>query len=86
MPTISEFYGIQIRMYWSDHAKPHFHALYSGHKAVYQIRSLKNGKGKISVRANRLVLRWARLHQRELLAEWDALSQDLPGFTIEGLE
>lgn len=28
MPTLSEFFGITIRMYWLDHAKPHFHAFY----------------------------------------------------------
>lgn len=28
MPTICIFYGIVIRMFWDDHASPHFHALY----------------------------------------------------------
>lgn len=28
MPTISFFYGIAIRMYFRDHAPPHFHAIY----------------------------------------------------------
>jgi hypothetical protein len=27
MPTISVFYGISIRMFFNDHAPPHFHAL-----------------------------------------------------------
>jgi len=26
MPTISWFYGIAIRMFYNDHAPPHFHA------------------------------------------------------------
>jgi hypothetical protein len=26
MPTISQFYGITIRMYFDDHPPPHFHA------------------------------------------------------------
>jgi hypothetical protein len=25
MPTISAFYGILIRMFYNDHAPPHFH-------------------------------------------------------------
>jgi hypothetical protein len=29
VPTISRFYGIVIRMYFSDHAPPHFHAVYA---------------------------------------------------------
>jgi len=35
MPTISEFFGILIRMYWDDHPPPHFHALYAEHEAQY---------------------------------------------------
>jgi len=30
MPTISWFYGISIRMYFNDHAPPHFHAIIGG--------------------------------------------------------
>jgi hypothetical protein len=26
MPEISRFYGIVIKMYFADHAPPHFHA------------------------------------------------------------
>jgi hypothetical protein len=28
MATLSEFFGILIRMCWDDHPPPHFHALY----------------------------------------------------------
>jgi hypothetical protein len=30
MPELSRFYGILIRMYFSDHPPPHFHAKYGG--------------------------------------------------------
>ena len=40
MPTISNFYGILIHMYWNDHAPPHFHVRYSGFKATVGIQSL----------------------------------------------
>lgn len=33
MPTISIFYGIAIRMYYQDHAPPHFHAVYAEQEA-----------------------------------------------------
>ncbi len=26
MPTISQFFGIIIQMFWREHAPPHFHA------------------------------------------------------------
>ena len=29
MPTICAFYGILIKMYWNDHAPPHFHVDYA---------------------------------------------------------
>ena len=38
MPTISMFYGIMIRMYNNnEHNPPHFHALYQGYKAVFDM-------------------------------------------------
>ena len=90
MPTISEFFGIVIRMFWNDHSKPHFHAFYSGQKTIYEIDPLRKKKGKkggkFSKRAHRLIKEWAELHKDELLAEWTVLSHNLPGFAIEGLK
>lgn len=40
MPTISEFFGIVIRMCFSDHLPPHFHAFYGGAEAVHSIQTL----------------------------------------------
>jgi len=37
MPEVSRFYGIVIRMYFSDHWPPHFHAEYGEHEAVIGI-------------------------------------------------
>ncbi len=34
MPTISVLYGIVIRMYFNDHAPPHFHARYGEFEAT----------------------------------------------------
>ena len=70
MPTISAFYGILIQMFFIDHAPPHFHAKYSEHKAVIDIRKLELIEGKLPRRAMSLVLDWAELHQAELLTNW----------------
>lgn len=35
MPEISRFFGIIIRMFYDEHNPPHFHAEYSGKKAVF---------------------------------------------------
>lgn len=32
MPTISQFFGIVIQMFWREHAPPHFQALYGDTK------------------------------------------------------
>ncbi len=41
MPTISQFFGIIIQMFWREHAPPHFHALYGEHEALIDIRTLE---------------------------------------------
>ncbi len=37
MPVISAFYGILIRMYFNDHAPPHFHARYGEFEGTVEI-------------------------------------------------
>jgi hypothetical protein len=39
MPEISRFFGILIKMFFADHAPPHFHAEYQGNKAVINIKT-----------------------------------------------
>lgn len=41
VPTISRFYGILIRMFYADHAPPHFHAQYGDSQAIVDIRRLE---------------------------------------------
>ena len=88
MPTLSLFYGIVIRMYWSEqkHDMPHFHAEYSGRKASIAIHSLAVLDGKIHPKAMALVIEWAKLHQKELLEAWAACSQKRPPKRIAPLE
>lgn len=51
MPTISQFFGIVIQMFWREHAPPHFHALYAEHKALIDIRTLEVVGGSLPRRA-----------------------------------
>ena len=53
VPTISRFYGIVIRMYFEDHAPPHFHALYSGDEAVIAIVDGAVLRGRLPVARSR---------------------------------
>lgn len=70
MPTISSFYGILIRMFFNDHAPPHFHAEYGEYKAVVNIERLVVTEGFLPKRAEQMVLDWAKLHQSELSEDW----------------
>lgn len=70
MPTISSFYGILIRMFFNDHAPPHFHAEYGEFKAVVDKERLSVTEGVLPKRAQQMVLDWAKVHQAELLEDW----------------
>jgi hypothetical protein len=62
MPEICRFYGIVIKMYFADHAPPHFHAEDAEHEARIAIDSLAVISGKLPARAMGLVVEWATLH------------------------
>jgi hypothetical protein len=71
MPTISVFYGVVIRMFWSDHSPPHFQALYSGEEATIEIQTLRISRGALPRRALALTLEWAAVHREALLEDWN---------------
>jgi hypothetical protein len=71
MPTISQFYGIVIQMFWNEHALPHFNATYGEYKATINIKDICIMEGNLPRRATQLVLDWAELHQEELLEDWN---------------
>lgn len=75
MPTISQFFGIVIQMFWREHAPPHFHALYAEHEALIDIRTLEIIKGNLPKRALALVLEWAVQHRVELMEDWELCQQ-----------
>ena len=70
MPEVCRFYGIVIRMYFGDHAPPHFHAEYAGSEAVFSIHSGAVLGGKLPPRAMGLVAEWVELRRAELIAAW----------------
>ena len=79
MPTISEFYGLIIRMYWNDHVPAHFHAIYAEHEAQYNITTLEIIRGKLPRRAHALVLEWATLNRSALMEDWQlCMSRQTP--------
>lgn len=70
MPELSRFFGIVIRMFYSDHEPAHFHAIYGEHEALIEVETLSLFRGSLPRRALALVLEWAALHRSELSDDW----------------
>ena len=70
MPTICSFYGILIRMFFNDHAPPHFHARYGEFEATIDIDTLSVIEGALPRRALALVEEWGMIHRAELAENW----------------
>ncbi len=64
-------FGIVIQMFWSEHAPPHFHALYAEYEVQINIKTLEAIKRELPKRALALVLEWASEHRAELMEDWD---------------
>lgn len=71
MPCVCRFFGIAIYFYFSEHSPPHFHAIYGGDEAVYEIKTLRLYAGNLPRRAHNLVLEWADEHREELMECWN---------------
>jgi hypothetical protein len=73
MPVIARFYGIVIKMYFSqsEHGVPHFHAIYGEYNGVFDIQTLDMIEGDLPVRAHRLVREWGEQYRQELLRMWN---------------
>ena len=86
MPEISRFLGIVIRMFYNDHAAPHFHPYYGDKMARVNIRTLAAMSSTLSPRVLGLVIEWAKTHQKALLTNWERARQGRPLRKIEPLE
>jgi hypothetical protein len=82
MPVIARFYGILIKMYFSqsEHGVPHFHAVYGDFNGVFSIETLEMIEGDLPARSQRLVKEWGTQYQSELLRMWQNNEfKQLPG-------
>ena len=85
MPEISRFLGIVIGMFYREHGRPHFHAVYGEHEASIEIDPIVI-HGSLPPNALSLVLEWAGLHRAELLENWQLARQGQPLNRIAPLE
>jgi hypothetical protein len=86
LPTICRFFGIVITMNYNDHAPPHFHARYGGHKALLTIDGLSVVAGYLPPRVLGFVIEWAAQHVGELSANWELAREQKPLRMIPPLE
>jgi hypothetical protein len=85
MPYVSMFFGIIIRMFYSEHNPPHFHAEYQGSEGIFSFEG-KMIKGNI--RSNtvlKLINEWSILHKMELEENWKNIADKAPINKIEPL-
>jgi hypothetical protein len=85
MPKVSEFYGIEVYLYFRDHPPPHFHAYYGEFEAQIAIETLQVLRGKLPARAMGLVTEWAMLRRNDLRRAWQQASVPAPIDPIEPL-
>lgn len=72
-------------MFYSEHGRAHFHAVYGEHEASIDIVSLAV-RGGLPPTALRAVLEWAGLHKAELLENWELARRGEPLKKISPLE
>ncbi|MDQ8181943.1 DUF4160 domain-containing protein [Pelagicoccus sp. SDUM812005] len=85
MPEISRFLGIVVRMYYRDHAPPHFHAFYGDYEVSVEIESGVVA-GRFPRRALSAVLEWTEINKAALLEDWRLAEQEKPLKKVPPLE
>lgn len=72
MPILSRFYGITIKMYFSqkEHNPPHIHAIYNKYAAAIDITTGQTLDGDLPPKALSLVEEWVSIHREELQKIW----------------
>lgn len=87
MPEISRFYGLVIKLLYSDdeeHHKPHVHVKYGEYKASVGL----DGEilaGQIPVKQYRMLAAWLVIHEEELYRAWNLAVAGKPFDKIDPL-
>jgi Domain of unknown function (DUF4160) len=82
MPTIAEFNGITIRIYYRprEHPPPHFHAICGDQQASFDIHTLEVIAGNLRRAQRRAVTGWAESRREQLMTCWNlAMAGRHPG-------
>ena len=76
MPTLSEFDGVKIQMFFqeAEHNFPHFHAWYNGSRASFSIETGELLAGKLPDSIVSQIQKWYNVHKEELVKAWESQS------------
>lgn len=88
MPSISDFFGITIYMYYAhgQHKAAYFHARYQGSDASFSIETGEVLAGSLPPRVVKLIQDWNFRHQIELLENWAKIQKnEIPKY-IQGAD
>jgi hypothetical protein len=88
MPEICRFFGIIVKMIYSDddkHHKPHAHVYYGEYEASVALDG-EVLEGKLPVKQYRMLSGWMALHEDELYAAWNQAVQNKPFGKVEPLK
>ena len=71
MPIIGKIKGIILRMFFGDHAPPHFHATNNEDEGLFKVDDLEMFKGDLSTKDQKKVKKWAEPRKSKLKDMWD---------------
>ena len=86
MPTIANFFGIVVEMYWREHPPPHFHAYYQGMEGLVSLETGELIAGRLPPAAVRLLRGWTFERREELLANWERARLRQPLQSVPGAD
>lgn len=88
MPSIADFFGITIYMYYAhgQHKGPYFHARYQGSDASFAIANGEVFAGRLPPKVTKLIQEWAARHRAELNENWARVQKrEIPKY-IQGAD
>lgn len=85
MPEICRFLGLVIYMFYNEHNPPHFHADYDDFSVMIDIKTAEQIRGEFPRRQLKFLKTWCKLHQEELLENWNNAKSGQPFNPIKPL-
>ena len=85
MPSVAEFLGMIIYVYWREHPPAHFHVRYGDMWGAIDIETGKLVEGELPRKKLKKIDEWRMLHKQELLNAWNNAQQHISPEKIEPL-